>query len=127
MQTFRMYLISLIRTCKVMNKKVLLCCTANQSGTGYKLHFQPKKLQHGPNWQQSSAKMAVARLRCGGKVPKCFITLILTYNVIKETVFLRCTANQSGTSHRFQFHLKQSAWPKLAANKNKNGCGTDEV
>ena len=129
MQTVRKYFISLILIYKVRKKTALLRCTANQVGTGHKLHFQPKrpvraklaainhkngcgtaevwcrqfgsvsyhwyynlksgkrqlcsfvpptkpaqaissifspKTQLGPNWQQSTTKMAVARLRCDG-------------------------------------------------------------
>ena len=55
--------ISLILSYKVRKKIDLLRCTANQVGTGRKLRFRPK-IQLGSNWQQSTTKMAVARLRC---------------------------------------------------------------
>ena len=55
------------KTCKVIKNISLLRCTANQSGTGHKLHFSPM-IQLGPNWQQSTTKMAVARLRCDGEI-----------------------------------------------------------
>ena len=42
MQTVRKYFISLILSYKVRKNTALLCCTANQAGTGHKLHFQPK-------------------------------------------------------------------------------------
>ena len=62
MQTFHEYFISLTLAYKVMKNTYLLCCTVNQVGTGHKLHFQPK-IQLGPNWQQSTTKMTMARLR----------------------------------------------------------------
>ena len=86
MQKFQNYFISLILTYKVRKKTYLLHCTAKQAGTVHKLHFQPKnparakltainnkigggttdlspKIQLGPNWQQLTTKMAVARLK----------------------------------------------------------------
>ena len=48
-----------------VKKIAMFRCSPNQAGTGHKLHFSPK-IQLGPNWQQSTAKMAVARLRCDG-------------------------------------------------------------
>ena len=41
-QIFSKYLISLILSCMVIKKTDLLRFTANQFGTGHKLHFQPK-------------------------------------------------------------------------------------
>ena len=63
MQTVIQYLISLILTYKVMKKTDLLHCKTKQVGTGHNLHFK-KKIKLGPNWQQSTTKMAVAQLRC---------------------------------------------------------------
>ena len=71
MQTFSKYFISLILTYKVRKKAYLLRHTANQFGTGPKLHFS-LKTQLGPNWQQSTTKMAVARLRCNAEVSEVF-------------------------------------------------------
>ena len=42
MQKFQKYFISLILSYKVRKKTAFLCCTANEVGTGHKLHFQPK-------------------------------------------------------------------------------------
>ena len=42
LQTYSKYIILLILSYKVMKKRALLCCTANQVGTGHKLHFQSK-------------------------------------------------------------------------------------
>ena len=129
MQTVWKYFVSLVLSYKVRKKTAVLRCTANQVGTGHKLHFQPKhparaklaainnkngcgtaevlcrnfrsvsyhcnyhirsgkrqccsvipptksaqvissifspKIQLGPNWQQSTTKMAVAGIRCDG-------------------------------------------------------------
>ena len=49
----------------------LIHCTGNQAGTGHKLHFS-SKIQLGPNWQQSTTKMAVARLRCNKESSEVF-------------------------------------------------------
>ena len=56
---------------KYSEKKALLPCTANQVGTGHNLHFLPKT-QLGPNWQQSTTKMDVARLRCNADSSEAF-------------------------------------------------------
>ena len=42
MQIVHKYFISFILTCQVRKNTTLLSCTANQVGTGHKLHFQPK-------------------------------------------------------------------------------------
>ena len=60
-------------------------------------------------------------------VPKCFISLILAYNIIKKTALLCCTANQAGTGHKLHFQPKNQARAKLAAINNKKGCGRAEV
>ena len=56
-----------------------------------------------------------------------FISLIVTYKVMKMTALLRCTANQAGTGHKLYFQPKYTAMAKLAAINNKNGYGTFEV
>ena len=61
------------------------------------------------------------------KVQKCFISLILSYKVRKNTALIRCTAHQDGTCHKLHFQPKNPAWAKLAAINNKYGCGTAEV
>ena len=60
-------------------------------------------------------------------VRKCFISLILSYNVRKNTYFLYCTGYHVGTGHKLHFQPKNIARAKMAALKNKNGCGTAEV
>ena len=123
---FRKYFISLILSYKVSKKTALLRCTANQAGTDHKLNFQPK-IQLGPNWQQSTTKMAVAGLRCNTDSFGCVLSFILTYKVRKNTALLCCTTNQVGTDHKLQFQPKHPARAKLAAINNNNGCGTPEV
>ena len=71
MMTVRQYFISLILPYKVRKKTALLRCTANQAGTGNMLHFQPKNPAR-PNWQPSTTKMAVARLRCNAEIYEVF-------------------------------------------------------
>ena len=58
---------------------------------------------------------------------KYFISLIISYQVGKNTDFLRCTANQVGIRHNLHFQPKHPARAKFAAIDNKNGCGTAEV
>ena len=60
-------------------------------------------------------------------VPKCFISLILSYKVRKKIALLRCTANQAGTGLKLHFQTKHPDWAKLAAIDNKNGYGTAEL
>ena len=52
---------------------------------------------------------------------------MIWYKVRKKTAVLCCTANQDGTGHKLHFQPKHPAWAKLAAIRNKNGCGTAEV
>ena len=47
--------------------------------------------------------------------------------VSKNTALIRCTANQVCTGHKLHFQPKNPASDKLAAIKNRNGCGTAEV
>ena len=77
MKTIQKYFISLIRTCKVSKKTALLRCIANQVDTGDVIPTKPAqaissnfspKIQLGPNWQHSTTKMDVARMRCGGDI-----------------------------------------------------------
>ena len=65
MQKFQKYFISLILTFKV--RKIQLCSvvTPTKSAQAISSIFNPK-IQLGPNWHQSTTKMAVARLRCDG-------------------------------------------------------------
>ena len=51
MQKFKKSFISLILSYRVRKKTALLRCTANQAGTGHKLHFQPKH----PAWSKLAA------------------------------------------------------------------------
>ena len=58
---------------------------------------------------------------------KIFISVILSYKISKNIVFLRCTAKQVGTGHKVYFQPKNPARAKLAVINNKNVCGTAEV
>ena len=58
------------------------------------------------------------------RIQKYFISSILSYNIIKKTALLCCTANQVGTDHKLHFQPKHPATAKLAAIINQNGCGT---
>ena len=60
-------------------------------------------------------------------VHKCFISLILSYKVYKNTALLRCTANQASIGHKLHFQPKHPVRVKLAAINHKNGCGAAEV
>ena len=51
MQTVREFFMSLILSYEFRKKTTLLRCTANQAGTGHKLHFQPKN----PAWAKLAA------------------------------------------------------------------------
>ena len=81
----------------------------------------------GPNWQQSTIKMVWHGWGVMEKVRKCFISLILSYKIRKNTAFLRCTANQSVTDHKLHFQPKHPAGAKLTAINSNNGCGTADV
>ena len=97
-RNFRKYFISLILSYKVRKNTSLLHCTANQVGTGQKLHFQPKN----PAWAKLAA--IINKNGCGTaevwwrQFRKYFISLILSYKARKKTDLLRCTANQAGTA-----------------------------
>ena len=52
---------------------------------------------------------------------------VMTRRVRKKITLLRCTENQVGTGHKLLIQLKNPAWAKLAAIKNKNGRGTAQV
>ena len=105
----------------------LLRCTANQAGTGHKLHFQPKN--------PARAKLSAINNKngCGTaevwwrQFWKYFISLILTYKVRKYTALLRYTANQAGLGHKLHFQPKHSDRAKLEAINNINGCGRVDV
>ena len=58
---------------------------------------------------------------------KCFLSLILSYKIMKKRALLCCTANQVGTVHKLHFQPKHPVRAKLAAINNKNDCGTAEV
>ena len=60
-------------------------------------------------------------------VNKCFMSLILSYKVRKNTALLCCNTNQAGTGHKLHFQPNNPARAKLAAINNKNGCGRAEV
>ena len=118
MQTVQKYFISLIISYNIRKKTALFRCNANQADTDHKLHFSPK-IQLGPNWHQSTTKMAVARLSCDGDSFGCVLSFIITYKVMKKTALLRCTANQAGTDHKLHFQPKNPVRDKLAAINNK--------
>ena len=84
-------------------------------------------IQLGPNSQQSTTKMAVARQRFDEDSSDCFISLILTFKVRKRLAKICCTANQAGTGDKLNFQPKHPAEAKFAAINNKNGCGMDEM
>ena len=46
------------------------------------------------------------------KFRKCFISLMLSYKVTKNTALLHCTANQVGTGHKLNFQPKHPARSK---------------
>ena len=106
---FRKYFISFILSYKVRKKTALLCCTANQAGTGHKLHFQPKN--------PARAKLAPINNKngCGRaevwwrQFRKYLISLILSYKVRKNTALIRCTSNQAGTDHKLHFQPQKSS------------------
>ena len=60
-------------------------------------------------------------------VQQCFVSLIPSYKIRKNTDFLRCTANQVSTGHKLHFQPNHPARAKFAAINNKYGCGTAEV
>ena len=127
MQTVRQCFISLILTYKVMKKTTLLCCTSNQVGTGHKLNFQPKNQARGQIGSEQQQKLLWHGWGVMQTVQMCFISLILTYKVMKKTAVLCCTANQVGTGHKLHFQFKSPAMGKFAAINNKNVRGTAEV
>ena len=63
MQTVRKYFISLILSYKVREKNICSVLPSTKSAQAISSIFSPN-IQLGPNWQQSTTKMAVARLRC---------------------------------------------------------------
>ena len=67
MQTVRKYFISLILSYKVRKKTALLRVTPTKPAQTISSIFSPK-IQFGPNWQQSTTKMAVAGLRCNADI-----------------------------------------------------------
>ena len=46
---------------------------------------------------------------------------------MKNTAFLRCTANRAVTGNKLHFQPKHQVRAKLAAINNKNGCGTAKM
>ena len=60
---FRKYFISLILSYKVRENTALIRCTPTKPAQAISSINSPK-IQLGPNWQQSTTKMPVARLRC---------------------------------------------------------------
>ena len=121
------YFTSLMITFKFNKNIYLLCCTANQSGTGHNLHFQPKNLTRAKlEAINNNNGCGTAEVWCR-QFRKYLISLILSYEARIKTALLRCTANQSGIGHNLHFQPKNLAWAKLAAINNKNGCGRAEV
>ena len=69
-------------------------------------------IQLGPNWQQSTTRMAVARPRFDSEI-------LAVFHIIDNKM--------SSTGHKIYFQSNRPARAKLAAMNNKNGCGTAEV
>ena len=67
MQIVQKYFISLIISYKVSKKTALLVVPPTKPEQAISSIFSPK-IQLGPNWQQSTTKMAVARLRCNAYI-----------------------------------------------------------
>ena len=88
--------------------------------------FSPN-IKLGPNWQQSTTKMALAGLGCSGYSSEVFHIIVLSYKVSKKTALLCCTAKKGRTDHNLHYQSKHPALAKLTAINNKNGCGTAEV
>ena len=113
----------------IRSVKIQLCSVLPQTKPAQAISsiFSPK-IQLGPNWQQSTTKMAVARLRCDGDSMESIS--YQWYYLIRpgrKIALLRCTSNQAGTGHKLHFQPKHSARTKLAATNNRNGCGRAEV
>ena len=105
--------------------KMELVACANLVGVTISIFSQ--QIQLGPNWQQSRTKMAVAGMMCNADSSEVFHIIEIKCKVSTNTAFLRCNTNQFGIGHKLHFKTKHRARAKLAAIKNKNGCGTAEV
>ena len=128
METVQKYYISLILlSYKVMKKTALIFCTVNQSGTGHKIHFQPKHPARAKLAAINNKKWLWHGWGVMETVQKCFIPLKISYKVRKNIALLCCTVNQVSTGHKLHFHIKNPSWAKRAAINNNNGCGTAEV
>ena len=88
--------------------------------------FSPK-IQLGPNWKQSTTKMAVARLRCDADSSEVFhINNTNMWGQEKDS-FDPLSAKQVGTGHKLHFQHKHPVRAKLVTINIKNGCGMAEV
>ena len=67
MQKFKKYFISLIISYKVRKIQLSSVVPPTKLAQDISSIFSPK-IQLGPNWQQSTTKMAVARLRCNAEI-----------------------------------------------------------
>ena len=120
MHTVQEYFISLILSYKIRIKTALICCTANQVGTGHKLHLQRKKSsldQIGSNQQHNRLWQGWGVMQ---KVQKYFISFIFTNKIRKKTDLLNCTSDQVGTCQKLHFQTKNPTRAKLAVVNNKN-------
>ena len=104
---------------KVRKKTALFCSTANQAGTGHKLHFQPKN----PARDKLTAinnKNGCGRAEvCRRQFWKYFMSLILSYKISKNTDLLHCTSNQVGTSHKLNFSAQTSSLGQIGSNQQQ--------
>ena len=80
--------------------------------------FSPK-IKLGPNWHQSTTKMAVARLRCNAEISEVFHIIILSYKVRKKTAMRCCNAKQVSTVHKLHFQPKNQLGPNWQQSTTK--------
>ena len=74
MQKFKNCFISIILSYNIRKKTAFIRCTANQAGTGHKLHFQPKNPARA-KLATCNNKKAVAQLRCDADISEVLHTI----------------------------------------------------